>query len=264
MLKTLKKPFDIKLGGEPMKSIWLVGFLVCLFFSSTLFAIAECPENEYSVRLNDCWCCPNHAAWLACMELLDKSSGEKLCYNLGCYPDHLERIKREIEEKEKRKQKPSDCSDCEKFVKGRCENCYEIGMHCLHGKCLTDEEYRRQSAFSIRQEIVRQREIYNEGKGRQEEFDRQHPVPTPQPREEDREQFLPPPTRPDRDSGRLVVRPCGSGIWSCGVCCCPDQAHCKRLPGRLNPRGYGPLPSPDTLWDECRSYGCWAPPHSYE
>lgn len=215
----------------------------------------DCP---YMADIDDGWCCPSESAKWICWAAIDHPGYEEICSSFGCFPDHLGRIERE------RARVRKFCGDCQIQFKGKCLNCYELRMHCLHGRCLRDKEFEEQSSFRIQQETERQKKIYDQGKKRQEEFDRQHPTPVPKPHEQDHEQFLDPPTPSGGNSGRLVVKPCGNGIWSCGVCCCPNQVRCKSLPAELNPRGYGRLPSPDTLWNKCRDYGCWPPPHSYE
>lgn len=215
--------------------------------------------------------------WLAVRGPLE---GEACEFN-RCYRYYLDNAKKEREERKSHQQKPSDCGPCQVYRDGHCKNCYNVeGLHCLDGKCVTAEEYARISRAKIRFFVENQeRRIANEQraeqKKEQEEYDRHHkekPVKR-------QDTYLPPPTRPPghnagtnhpqdnvniKRSGRLVVKPCGAGRWSCGVCCCPDQDHCQRLPKRLYPGGYGKLPSPDELWDECRNYGCSPPPHEYE
>gem|GEM_PF-4694735 len=221
------------------------------------------------------WCCPSFARMLACWEALGKPLGEKACYSLGCYQDFLSRIEKEQEERKAREQRSSDCRECQVYRDGKCEDCYNVGLHCLDGRCVTAEQYKEKSRSAIKQfveskERERIKEEQEERRRKQENFNQQHPEqPVRQP-----DRYNPPPivnsqtnqtlSSPNEQRiGRLVVKPCGDRIWCCGVCCCPSQADCNKLPRKLKVLA-GPPFHPDSVWDECRNYGCWPPPHSYE
>lgn len=230
------------------------------------------------MNMPDSWCCPSWPTRVACQATVKGIVFDKeLCYSLGCYPDHINRIKKEREERKTHQQKPSDCGKCQVYRDGQCKNCYEVGLHCHKETCLTAEQYKEKTRSAIRQFVEneeRKKAIEEEAEQRreQEDYNRYHPDRTKErTRQPDTNRAPPPivnpPSQPDTNQkriGRLVVRPCGHGIWSSGVCCCPNEATAKRLPKRFFPGGSGPLPSPDTIWDECRSYGCWPPPHDYE
>jgi hypothetical protein len=243
-----------------MKSIWLIGCLISFLSFTPALVVAECPNPDYTVGLPDSWCCPNRTAQIACWSGLGKPLGEEVCHIMGCSPDHINRIKKDREEKKSHEQKPSDCTSSQVYAYGHCKDCYEAGLHVLDGRCVTNDEYARISKEKIRG-IVESRGGH---------IDPEKDWRSPQPAKPPRDRFPPPVVQTPREQtpspnekriGRLVVRPCGNGIWSNGVCCCPDG---RKLPSHLYPRGYGPLPSPDTLWDECHRYGCRPPPHSYE
>lgn len=155
-------------------------------------------------------------------------------------------------------------------MKGKCKECYTVGLRCLKGKCVSlkkymDAENKKVDFFVKNKEKIRIEKEIAKNMKEQEDFNIRHPE---KPQKKKTDKIMPPPTFPDspagKGRGKLVVEPCGDGIWGAGVCCCPNRESAERVPNELRPWGYGKLPSPDTLWDKCRNYGCWPPPHHYE
>ena len=97
--------------------MWLV---VCFFglFAFPSLVIAEC---EYFIDMSDGWCCPTKFAQMLCWESLDRFNNHNdICYSLGCYPDHIGRIKRKRDERKARQRRP--CERCqERDENGYCE-----------------------------------------------------------------------------------------------------------------------------------------------
>lgn len=110
---------------------------------------------------SDEWCCPNSGAVDMCVYgfLLPGFNWQKNCHSVGCYRYFLDRIEKErelkkvkeaVEKREAPQQKPSDCGKCQTYLNGRCKSCYDAGLYCLDGKCVTSEEYSQLSRNKIR------------------------------------------------------------------------------------------------------------------
>lgn len=140
------------------------------------------------------WCCPesyNNWKVLACKGALGKPLGEEACFDMGCYPDHIGRLLKE----RAHPQKPSDCTECQRFIGGHCLNCYEAKMFCLHGNCVTAEQYKKHSEKEVENFIekkeaeLRKHELSEKQKA-QEEFNKAHP---PASTSKEPDTYLPPP-----------------------------------------------------------------------
>ena len=233
-----------------MKKIWLV---VCFFglFVFPSLVIAEC-EHSFTID-RDVWCCPSWQAQMRCLSSLDPEH----CYYLDC----------EILRREKNRDRNR-------------EDCRDLGLRYLDGRCVTDRDYKRISRQKVRdfvdkiqEKLAKERQAIVEklhkalekerrkaqDKARQQARDdsdkqKQQEPPKPPPKEPDNDKILPPPSRPpDREPREPAHR---SGTWTCGVCRCPDQEHCRRLPNEMHPRGSFSSDTIRALKEKCKLYGC--------